>query len=48
MFFQICTVIAMIICSFTAAIVLSATTEMPFLSLIRLYNNLERMQKNTC
>ncbi|XP_003394505.2 nose resistant to fluoxetine protein 6 isoform X1 [Bombus terrestris] len=44
----ICTVIAMIICSFTAAIVLSATTEMPFLSLIRLYNNVERMQKNTC
>ncbi|XP_033361157.1 nose resistant to fluoxetine protein 6-like [Bombus vosnesenskii] len=33
------TAITVIICSFTAAIVLSATVEMPFISLVRLYNN---------
>ncbi|XP_060811651.1 nose resistant to fluoxetine protein 6-like [Bombus pascuorum] len=36
--------ITMIICSFSAAIVLSATTEMPFISLLRLYNNPPRMK----
>ncbi|XP_048260581.1 nose resistant to fluoxetine protein 6-like isoform X1 [Bombus terrestris] len=38
------TAITMIICSFTAAIVLSATVEMPFISLVRLYNNPPRMK----
>ncbi|XP_024225384.2 nose resistant to fluoxetine protein 6-like, partial [Bombus impatiens] len=33
------TAITVIICSFTAAIVLSATVEMPFISLVRLYSN---------
>ncbi|XP_033205028.2 nose resistant to fluoxetine protein 6-like isoform X1 [Bombus vancouverensis nearcticus] len=33
------TAITVIICSFIAAIVLSATVEMPFISLVRLYSN---------
>ncbi|XP_043578459.1 nose resistant to fluoxetine protein 6-like isoform X2 [Bombus pyrosoma] len=39
-------IITVVICSFIAAIVLSATTEMPFISLVRLYNNSERMKRN--
>ena len=35
----------MVVCSFSASILLYATTEMPFMSLLRLYNNARRKAK---